>query len=1030
MKKITFYLMALLFLSYQAYAQAPVNDNCSGATTLSVNTDLSCTLKTSGTLLGATSSNVVSSQGFTPRDDVWYAFTATATLHKIRLQNVQSNNTSLGMEVFKGSCTQPISVAFSSNYSIPASGLIVGNTYYIRIFSLGNPSDSTFEICINTPPPITNDECSNATVLTVNTDLTCTAAASGHLMGATYNGSDFAANGDVWYSFTATAPTNKISLTSYDDNDSRLSFALFSGNCDELVNVSTNTPNLIPGTTYYIRVFSYSEIPVTANFDICVLTPPRPSNDDCTNAIALSVNADQSCALKTSGTVTGATRSIENSAITGILNDVWYTFTATATTHKISFLNLEGTERNGVGYEVLEGNCGQLISIGSPPSGKISSLTVGNTYYIRVFSNPEYISWSFTFDICIGIPLPPPVNDECSNAITLAINPGTMCTLKSPGTIAEATNSGEGDNTVGAPDDDVWYKFVATATSHTISLLDIEGDPAYLIYEIMQGSCGGQLASLYTGIRQSSKISGLTIGETYYIRVFSSDQDMNYNTSFNLCIALPPAPPANDNCENAINLTVNPNSSCTQTIGGTIEGATDSLVNSDSELGIPDDDVWYKFVATTTSHKIKLLNVEGEQTDLILEVFQGSCGGQLAAISASDSYEIFISDLTIGNTYYIRVFSSGVNTAGSSSFDICVATGQRPQNDNCSNAIALTVNTDLSCTSKVTGTLTNATHEANDVFQRADVWYTFVASAYYHEIKISPVGYSCQVFSYNGDCQTDRSEILTLTSRAESVIAHGLTVGNTYLVKVFSWSTVSDTFDICIGTLAPAPPNDECYDATILEVATNLEAGIVNSTTVGATDFTYLPSDPTCTAYNGGDVWFTAIIPPSGELNIQTGTPANSITSPFDSGMEVFSGNCNVLELIECNDNISPTDVSSKITLTNRTPGQEIYIRVWEISNENPRPFTISAWSNSLTTPEFKTNNFKAYPNPVQDILNLSYDQIITNVRVYNALGQTISSKEINDKKGSIDLSGLPTGPYLVQITSDGISKSMTILKQ
>ncbi|WP_158629442.1 T9SS type A sorting domain-containing protein [Flavobacterium microcysteis] len=1028
MKKIMFSMMVFIFLSYHANAQAPPNDDCTGAVNLNVNTDLSCTLKTSGTLSGATNSNVISSMGFTPRDDVWYTFTATTPFHRISLKNVE-NNAQLAVEIFNGACGQLNSLAFGENNSTPTPQLIIGTTYYVRVFSRGNPSSSTFEICINTPPPITNDECLDATVLTVNSDLTCTSTTSGHLMGATLTDTNFMANGDVWYSFTATAPTNRISL-SYEDNEAMLSFDFYTGNCGALTNVSDSTPNLIPGATYYIRVFSYSEVPIATTFDICVQTPPRPNNDDCTNAIALSVNTDQSCTLKTSGTVIGATRSVENSAIPGILNDVWYTFTATATTHKISFLNLEETERNGVGYEVLEGNCGQLISIDSSPSGKISSLTVGNTYYIRVFSIPQYISWSFTFDICISIPLPPPVNDECSNAITLAINPDTSCTLKSAGTIDEAKDSGEGSNMLGAPDDDIWYKFVATATSHTISILDIEGDPAYLIYELMQGICGGQLGSIYTTFRQSSKISGLTIGETYYIRVFSSDQGVNYTTTFNICIALPPPPPVNDNCQNAINLPINPDASCTQVIGGTIAGATNSLEDGSGEIGTPDDDVWYRFVATSTSHKIKLQNVEGEQTDLILEILQGSCGGQLTSINISDRYEIFISDLIIGNTYYIRVFSSDVNTIGSSSFDICITTEQRPQNDNCSNAIALAVNTDLSCTSKVTGTLVNATYEANIGQARDDVWYTFVPTAENHEIKISPPGYSCQVYRFDGECQAEGNETLIHESREGAVIAYGMTVGNIYLVKVFSWWTISDTFDICIGTLAPAPPNDQCINATNLQVATSQEAGVFNATTEGATDFSYLPADPFCTDYNGGDVWFSAIIPSGGELNIQTGTPTNSTMSPFDSGMEVFSGDCNVLDLIECNDNISPTEVNSKITLTNRTPGEQIYIRVWEISNENPRPFTISAWSNSLKTPDFKANKFKAYPNPVQDILNLSYDQIITAVRIYNALGQIIASKEINDKKGNIDLSNLAAGPYLVQINSDGISRSMAILKK
>jgi len=261
-------------------------------------------------------------------------------------------------------------------------------------------------------------------------------------MGATHTETNFMANGDVWYSFTATAPTNRISLQGYDYNVDMLSFNLYSGNCGDLTNVSSSTPNLIPGTTYYIRVFSYSEEPIAATFDICILTPPKPNNDDCANAIALSVNTNGLCVLKTSGTVSGATRSAENSTIPGILNDVWYTFTATATSHKISFLNLEEANTNGVGFEVLEGNCGQLQSVSSSQSSTISSLTVGSTYYIRVFSIPENASWSFTFDICISIPSPP-VNDNCINAITLAINPDTSCTLKSAGTINDATDSGE-----------------------------------------------------------------------------------------------------------------------------------------------------------------------------------------------------------------------------------------------------------------------------------------------------------------------------------------------------------------------------------------------------------------------------------------------------------------------------------------------------------------------------------------------------------------------------------------------------------
>jgi hypothetical protein len=50
------------------------------------------------------------------------------------------------------------------------------------------------------------------------------------------------------------------------------------------------------------------------------------------------------------------------------------------------------------------------------------------------------------------------------------------------------------------------------------------------------------------------------------------------------------------------------------------------------------------------------------------------------------------------------------------------------------------------------------------------------------------------------------------------------------------------------------------------------------------------------------------------------------------------------------------------------------------------------------------------YPNPVQDILTVSFDQKILSVMVYNAAGQQVLTKTINDTKGTIDVSGLVSG--------------------
>ncbi len=84
----------------------------------------------------------------------------------------------------------------------------------------------------------------------------------------------------------------------------------------------------------------------------------------------------------------------------------------------------------------------------------------------------------------------------------------------------------------------------------------------------------------------------------------------------------------------------------------------------------------------------------------------------------------------------------------------------------------------------------------------------------------------------------------------------------------------------------------------------------------------------------------------------------------------------------------------------------------------------------SLSNPDFDTTSFKAYPNPVKNILNLSYDKNITDVAVFNLIGQQVIAKTINDDKGQIDMSALPSGTYLVKVTADNAVKTIKIIKQ
>ncbi|MEO0339951.1 MAG: sulfatase/phosphatase domain-containing protein, partial [Bacteroidota bacterium] len=73
------------------------------------------------------------------------------------------------------------------------------------------------------------------------------------------------------------------------------------------------------------------------------------------------------------------------------------------------------------------------------------------------------------------------------------------------------------------------------------------------------------------------------------------------------------------------------------------------------------------------------------------------------------------------------------------------------------------------------------------------------------------------------------------------------------------------------------------------------------------------------------------------------------------------------------------------------------------------------------------------FPNPVHEVLNIQAEQFaIESVRVFGPTGQLIeASLEMNTFGTEIDLSGLPSQLYLVEVSvSDGGSQTFRVLKQ
>ncbi|RDK84735.1 T9SS type A sorting domain-containing protein [Marinirhabdus gelatinilytica] len=82
-----------------------------------------------------------------------------------------------------------------------------------------------------------------------------------------------------------------------------------------------------------------------------------------------------------------------------------------------------------------------------------------------------------------------------------------------------------------------------------------------------------------------------------------------------------------------------------------------------------------------------------------------------------------------------------------------------------------------------------------------------------------------------------------------------------------------------------------------------------------------------------------------------------------------------------------------------------------------------------LSTDDFSASNFSVYPNPVQNVLNIKSANAVDAVVVYDVLGKVVLSTNPGAVSPSVDMSSLTSGAYLVNITIDGASKTVKVVK-
>jgi len=267
MKKI-FPILSLIFgLNLTSNAQAPANDLCNDAISLTVGA--ACT---PGTNVAATTD--VAFENYYG-SLVWYSFVATSDYTKVSLTN-SSDSLDAVIYVVENGCANPANniVGFADDGLDAALdetvvfATSIGSTYFVAIggYTEDGNAEGTFCLAVTTTiAPPSNDDPAGAIALTPGAvclnGTTVGAFSTSGLIGNSYKG-------EVWYTFVAGSDSSSVSLTSVGPN---LDAAIFvfdtiggtanlvvgadaglTGGLDETAYFLT-----VAGTTYFVAVSGY-----------------------------------------------------------------------------------------------------------------------------------------------------------------------------------------------------------------------------------------------------------------------------------------------------------------------------------------------------------------------------------------------------------------------------------------------------------------------------------------------------------------------------------------------------------------------------------------------------------------------------------------------------------------------------------------------------------------------------------------------------------------------------------------------------
>ncbi len=512
------------------------------------------------------------------------------------------------------------------------------------------------------------DNCSNAIPLSVGATCVPTAGSVAGMTQTIVAGvCGGTADDDVWYSFVATTPNQDVIL----DADFDAVLEVRSGVCNGANiacadnNFSTgieqlNLTGLTVGATYYVRLWSWSSaVQTSPAFDICVVAGAAPF-DPCVSIASISA-----CDVPTGPVVSPSGNGSFNNyggpyGTPG--QERIFSFTAATTgVHQLNVVSLTGNwidffwkaagTCDATGWNYVDDVIGTGVVI---PSGTPLNFTAGTTYYIMWDAED---TGGRTVNFSIVCPPTPPANEACASASVLTLGATGTCP-------ANAVTGNNGAAVQDGPDPacdsdgpwpDVWYVF--NSGSNAIVNVDFTNiSMSDIVIDVFDGSCAG--ASIYCGFNADFQLTGLTANSNYYIRV-SSNSFWGTGGAHSVCVSIPPPPPANDLCANAIPVACNSVTNSTTVASTTIGAPADCNGLSLNTAG----GIWYTVQGWDGPITVDL---SGSSFDTKIGVFTGTCGDLVCVDSDDDDGAGLTSLVTFtgsaSETYYLYVTGYLTNT--------------------------------------------------------------------------------------------------------------------------------------------------------------------------------------------------------------------------------------------------------------------------------------------------------------------------------------------------------------------------------